>query len=261
MKNESDGKSSVFESADKTCSRCKQKMPRTPEFFGRNKTKEDGLSVYCKSCVREISRQRKQDIINGITPEVKKKTKRCPGCGETKPRTLEFFGRHRGQPGGISGYCKECIKKSTAKRFEKWAKENPEKRKAAYRRWCSENPDKIRNSQRKTLYGVSAEEFSRMLADQNGCCAICGEPPATGKVLCLDHDHATGLPRGLLCNRCNSGLGNFLDRQDFLEKAIAYLGRTKSRIIHERAGALVSWFSSVPVPEDDSDDSLSSVTK
>lgn len=59
-----------------------------------------------------------------------------------------------------------------------------------------------------------------MVADQDGKCAICNTVP---KVLCVDHDHATGEIRGLLCHRCNKGLGHFYDDLRMLETAIEYL--------------------------------------
>lgn len=59
-----------------------------------------------------------------------------------------------------------------------------------------------------------------MLAAQGGLCAICREAPATH----VDHDHATGKVRGLLCFNCNGALGQFRDRQDLMLRAVVYLG-------------------------------------
>jgi hypothetical protein len=68
-----------------------------------------------------------------------------------------------------------------------------------------------------------------MLQEQGGVCAICKQPP-TGKWkgkystrLAVDHDHATGAVRGLLCGRCNGGLGNFSDNMETMHKAMLYL--------------------------------------
>jgi Recombination endonuclease VII len=60
-----------------------------------------------------------------------------------------------------------------------------------------------------------------MVAKQNGLCAICKRKPA--KKLCVDHCHATGIVRGLLCRKCNTGLGCYEDNPTFLRSATAYL--------------------------------------
>lgn len=52
-------------------------------------------------------------------------------------------------------------------------------------------------------YGITAQEYAEILAFQGGTCWICGTAPAEGKNLNVDHDHKTGLVRGLLCWSCN----------------------------------------------------------
>lgn len=81
-------------------------------------------------------------------------------------------------------------------------------------------------------YGLTPERFAGMHAEQNGVCAICRKPPrklhrSSMKVVCLcvDHNHTTGLVRGLLCDHCNRALGLLGDDLDVLRSAIAYLGR------------------------------------
>ena len=73
-------------------------------------------------------------------------------------------------------------------------------------------------------YGVAdldkAEEMYQAALDQP--CPLCGRRP---KVLHLDHDHATGEPRGMICGECNRGLGHFLDDPALLRRAADYLER------------------------------------
>lgn len=79
-------------------------------------------------------------------------------------------------------------------------------------------------------FGIDATEYDKMLKAQNGRCAICGNAETffnRGKkekqALSVDHCHDTGKVRGLLCVRCNRGLGYFRDRPEFLRRAIEYL--------------------------------------
>jgi Recombination endonuclease VII len=81
--------------------------------------------------------------------------------------------------------------------------------------------DPLRLEQR---YGISMCEYDNRLAAQDGCCAICERhAELVGRPLAVDHDHAIGRVRWLLCDDCNFGLGKFRDRVDLLEAAITYL--------------------------------------
>lgn len=73
----------------------------------------------------------------------------------------------------------------------------------------------------KTRYGVTVEEYAEILRSQDGVCAICHQPCSTGKSLAVDHDHETGRVRGLLCRRCNRGIGHF--NLDTLKAAVVYM--------------------------------------
>ncbi len=73
-------------------------------------------------------------------------------------------------------------------------------------------------------YGVTEEEFNRMRTEQEFKCKICGKHENDQvRRLSLDHDHKTGEIRGLLCDNCNVGLGNFQDSPEILQSAINYL--------------------------------------
>jgi hypothetical protein len=77
----------------------------------------------------------------------------------------------------------------------------------------------------KKNYGMTVEQYDALLLAQDGRCAICGtdKPYKNKDKLCVDHDHITGIVRGLLCDRCNGLLGNAFDSVATLEKAIKYL--------------------------------------
>lgn len=71
-------------------------------------------------------------------------------------------------------------------------------------------------------YGISKEIFSKLFEKQEGKCVIC-DIKIDSKTCHIDHDHRTSKVRGLLCNLCNKGLGQFKDSIKNLEKAIKYL--------------------------------------
>lgn len=92
--------------------------------------------------------------------------------------------------------------------------------------WFPESGEKNRRCKK---YGITPEAYNELFNKQEGFCAICGvhqsELPYT---LCIDHDHITGLVRGLLCHKCNTGIGRFEDKAELLEKAINYLSLSKN---------------------------------
>jgi len=73
-------------------------------------------------------------------------------------------------------------------------------------------------------YGVTADEFDAVLAAQDGVCAICGNsPPASGRPLHADHNHKTGVFRGVLCWLCNSRILHRTASSEVLRRAADYL--------------------------------------
>ena len=74
----------------------------------------------------------------------------------------------------------------------------------------------------RTLYGITSEQYSVMVKAVNGLCVICGLPPKDDKLV-VDHDHETGIIRGIICRRCNLGLGHFNDDPALIARALEYL--------------------------------------
>jgi hypothetical protein len=74
-------------------------------------------------------------------------------------------------------------------------------------------------------YNLTPNDYDRMVSDQNGVCAICGEAPDR---LFVDHNHSSGKVRGLLCHHCNSGIGLLKDDPALMIKAASYVERYKS---------------------------------
>ena len=153
-------------------------------------------------CNRHTAKRHTHDV------EIEAPTaKLCPRCDTVKPLE-EFPPAKRGKHGRYA-YCLPC-KREYAR--EKRRRVAPEVRQG----W----------ERKRTLrrYGITPEDYDRMLEEQGGGCAICGKTPEEeGKNLGVDHCHSTGIVRGLLCRGCNQGLGHYRDRADWLDKASAYL--------------------------------------
>lgn len=149
-------------------------------------------------------------------------TKRCPGCAETKP--VRFFHKDTKRKDGLQTYCKACH----SVRMQEWwkihGKESYEKHKQNQLDWRKKNPERYAARQRryhlKRKYGFDQAEFQQRLVEQHGKCACCGK---SGIELVVDHCHARGIVRELICQTCNKGLGYFGDDVALMEKAIAYL--------------------------------------
>jgi len=107
----------------------------------------------------------------------------------------------------------------------KWRKEHLAEVHEAERKYREANGEQCAERVRRCQlerYGLTPEDYDRLLRDQNGVCVICGRPPQR-KRLHVDHDHETGVVRGLLCYRCNTGIGLFGDSVDRLLGAAHYL--------------------------------------
>lgn len=77
-------------------------------------------------------------------------------------------------------------------------------------------------------YGISIDDYERLMVKQNGMCAVCGSEGTETKsgkryALAVDHCHVSSGVRGLLCQDCNSGIGSLKDDIGLLERAIQYL--------------------------------------
>lgn len=128
--------------------------------------------------------------------------KLCPGCNKQLPYA-DFYVRSN-RKNGIESRCKECYRKS----------------KSEYRK---NNKDIIRAQNKRRVPGWNIDRYNEHLKLQDNKCAICGTTEYTNKDWCADHNHVTNQPRGLLCGRCNAGLGYFKDNPEYLQSAITYL--------------------------------------
>jgi hypothetical protein len=109
---------------------------------------------------------------------------------------------------------------------KKWREQNPEayeRNTAASRAAYHANPELSRDRALKRKFGLTYEQKQAMVSTQNGRCRICQELLQPGRRTHVDHDHASGKVRGILCSGCNTGLGGFRDNPNFLREAARYV--------------------------------------
>lgn len=124
----------------------------------------------------------------------------------------------------VKGYRERTKEERSAKRKAEYSAD-PERFKRDTKAWQAANPRK-RLDQRMRKYGINADEYDRMLAEQDGGCAICKRTDSgdkRGGRFHVDHCHNSTAVRGLLCSGCNMGIGKFADDPDRLERAAVYL--------------------------------------
>ena len=140
-------------------------------------------------------------------------TKTCTMCGEEKPLSA-FRSRGGSMAHLLKSRCNSCLYKE-------------------HKRWTEENPDRIREYRNRDSWtlvkrcarrGITPEQLIDAYERQEECCAIC-KTEIELIDSAIDHNHETLKIRGLLCWRCNSGLGFFKDNQAHLAMAIEYLVR------------------------------------
>lgn len=185
------------QNGDKQCTNCG--VYKIISEFHKYSKAQDGLKPWCKVCVREYD------------------------LTEDDPKRI--FPRKYNEDGKI--HCRNCgeyFEESQMKQSK-----NGMYKGLSYCLTCASLLDHIRNIK---SYGLTIEQYHKMLEDQNYACKICGMKESTfRKRLSIDHDHkcCPGTKscgkciRGLLCHHCNAGLGNFKDNINLLQKVIKYL--------------------------------------
>jgi len=143
--------------------------------------------------------------------------KRCSTCG--KKKTLNEFTKDLRAKDGLKGQCRQCRSKY-AKQYR-----TTEGYKKSQKKYLKSKKKQTRDLKQ---YNLTLEDYDKMFEKQKGVCAICGQPEdskvwGTVRRLSVDHDHKTGKVRGLLCVRCNRGIGYFQDNVRILAQAISYL--------------------------------------
>ncbi len=130
----------------------------------------------------------------------------------------EFWAKHKER---LSAHRKTYQKANTERLNaynRKWYAKNIESERASGIAWYHANESEIRCKR----YGLTITAYRDLLDRQSGACAICLSLPNRNR-LHIDHDHATGRVRGLLCTRCNAGIGMFRDNPELMLAAAEYV--------------------------------------
>lgn len=153
------------------------------------------MLVKCERCNQEYDKINKSKYCIPCRPDAhREKRKRSPKMVQCE-RCDNIFKKH-----GPAKYCADC---------------RPEVQRERDRARSS----RCRTNQLQREYSLSKEEYNNLIAAQRGKCAICGST----KRLCVDHDHITGLVRGLLCTKCNTAVAALGDDAKGLWRAFEYM--------------------------------------
>lgn len=193
------------------------------QLLSRKSAFDKGVSRYFtgKPCVHGHVSER--STVNGRCVECHRESQRKQNAKYDRfaPRTKETTR-------GPTGRTAKTFDEISAK-VARYNSNNPEIIKASRRKHYEKNKEEVnkrsKNRRHKKEKGITLEEYNRIMSLHNGVCDICGttEPGGLHKKFNLDHCHSTGMLRGVLCMRCNTGIGKFSDRIDLLEAAIRYL--------------------------------------
>lgn len=158
--------------------------------------------------------------------------KTCSRCKATKPVAAFYRRKSRGLKPCVlySAHCRACACQKT-----KAYQDTHRDRVLAYKREHHQKNRVLHNHLKRGwnyshTYKTTLAAYDLQLHAQNSCCAICLRSMAPAeRRFAFDHDHATGLMRGVLCSACNGGLGCFRDQESLLLAALTYLRTWKDQ--------------------------------
>lgn len=161
---------------------------------------------------------------------------RCRTC-----RELKKLSEYRKSSNYRNGYTNSCIPCERDRR-KTYYRDNREVMMRKHQEWRKANPEYFLRRDLKRLYRISLEEYGALLRRQNNVCACCGSNEPGGRYdndrFHVDHDHVTGAVRGLLCHKCNTGIGLLGDSTDGVMKALMYLIQSQDILTEVNTGAL-----------------------
>lgn len=154
-----------------------------------------------------------------ILPEIADENGMKICCLCNRPVHISQFRKDKDRHDGLSNKCRPCANSW----HREYRKLNP-----GLRERYAPSIKYPRKSYLKREYKLTQSEYEEMLYQQSGGCAVCGKTAPGGRgSFHIDHNHESGVIRGLLCAPCNMGIGQLGDSADRLRLAIAYLERPR----------------------------------
>lgn len=217
------GASFVATKETKRCPACRE--VKTAAAFRRCAVRADGLQSQCAECMNGNARGKYARRPHApAKPRAKKvySERTCTEC----PAVF------RGNSPNQETCGPACLLTAQARKRREYNKHPDVKARnvRAAQLHASRFPTHRRALHLRQKYGLTLAQYEAMRDEQGGLCAICRRPPDV-KGLAVDHDHATGSVRALLCGNCNTALGKFGDSPELMRAAIAYLDEHSSKSV------------------------------
>ncbi len=154
------------------------------------------------------------------------KKKICTKC--KKQKSFSEFAKDKSRKDGCYPQCKKCKRK----KYKEYSQQlEAKRRKRKYmKKYDAKRKLEVKEKNLINKYGMTLKEWNKMFQKQKGECAICGiHQSELHWGLCVDHNHKTGYIRGLLCHKCNDGMGRLRadEGTHILEQAINYIKKNK----------------------------------
>ena len=153
--------------------------------------------------------------------------KKCNKCGEEKMAHPDFFRIAKNKNGSWrpGAVCRKCESAYTVQRCKDVQQHKKPHVRAYKKEWNINNKDRIANAVYKRNFGITLDDVNAMADRQDQKCAICKTPIVWENKHShnVDHRHGDGLVRGILCSKCNRGIGYFNDDPALFQSAITYL--------------------------------------
>lgn len=170
----------------KVCRQCNKLLPFS-EFWKDARIK-DGKKSYCILCCKQSWNEKPGRLRTGRV-YVEPLEKFCRGCTTTLP--IDLFSIRSERKNGRRARCRQCESRT-------------------HKQYSEKNPGRSRIRNLKSKYNMTEEQYFAILATQDGKCGLCENTESGRKDspwLHVDHNHITGVIRGLLCHNCNTAVG------------------------------------------------------